>query len=65
MTAPCDGCCRVHRGPRCKPDDRRSVNVCVTLPAHVARELRERVPWGERSAFVAGAVDEALRGVER
>jgi hypothetical protein len=64
VTAPCDGCCRVHRGPRCRPSDKRSVRLAVTLPAHVARELRERVAWGERSAFVARAVDAALLAEE-
>lgn len=61
MSTACDVCRRCHRGPRCKPSDKRSVSVVVTLPAHVARELRERVAWGERSGFVARAVDAALQ----
>jgi len=57
---PCDVCCRVHRGPRCKPEESRSVNVVITMPAHVARELRERVWRGERSRFVTDLVESAL-----
>jgi len=60
MTAPCDVCRRCHRGPRCKPAEDRSVSMCITFPAHVATALRERLAWGERSAFVARAVDAAL-----
>lgn len=60
MRAPCDVCCRVHRGPRCKPTDKRSVKTGVTLPGHVHRELVESVPWGERSAFIARATAAAL-----
>lgn len=56
----CDGCKRVHRGPKCKPAEKRSTSIAITFPAHVARELKARVPWGERSAFVARAVDAAL-----
>jgi hypothetical protein len=59
---PCDVCRRVHRGRRCKPTEARSVHVCVTMPAHVHRELVDVVPWGERSGFVARAVENALEG---
>lgn len=65
MTAlPCDVCLRCHRGPRCRPGEKRSVDLKITLPAHVARELKARVPWGERSGFVARAVDRALQAGE-
>lgn len=60
MTAPCDGCRRVHRGPRCKPTDARSTTMAISFPAHVARDLRDQVPWGERSEFVARVVADAL-----
>lgn len=64
MSGPCDTCCRMHRGPRCKPEDARSDNFSFRLPAHIARELRERVFWGERSAFIAGAVEKRLAEME-
>lgn len=50
--APCDVCCRVHNGT-CKPDEDRTVRVCVSLPGWLHREMVERVPWGERSAWLA------------
>jgi hypothetical protein len=62
MTAPCHGCCRVHRGPRCLPTDARSVTLAISFPGWVARELCDRLAWGERSGFVARAVAEALEG---
>ncbi len=63
--AACGGCGLHHRGQRCKPEESRSVSVCVTLPAHVRRELDAAVGWGDRSAFVARAVEAALEGVTR
>jgi hypothetical protein len=57
---PCDVCCRFHRGPRCKPEDQRSVQMCITFPGRIHRLLTERVPWGERSGFVARAVAKEL-----
>lgn len=56
---PCDVCNRVHPG-RCAPTDERSKQIGVTLPGGVHQLLTERVPWGERSAFVAGLIVEAL-----
>lgn len=60
---PCDGCCRVHRGPRCKPTESRSVSMSVTVPRHVRRGLDDAVPWGERSGFVARAIEAALEEI--
>jgi hypothetical protein len=57
---PCNVCLRCHRGPRCKPADTRSQQVCVTLPGHVHRRLEQQIPWGERSAWVAKAIENAL-----
>jgi hypothetical protein len=56
---PCEVCCRVHPG-RCASIDERSKQVTFTLPGGVHQLLTERVPWGERSSFVAGLVTEAL-----
>ena len=60
MTArtPCDVCCRVHRGPRCRT--RTHERVLVTLPPYLADQLRERVQWGERSQFIARLLDDAF-----
>jgi hypothetical protein len=52
----CAVCGRVHRGNHCKPEDARSVTVSVSLPGWLHRSMTERVPWGERSAWVAGLV---------
>jgi hypothetical protein len=60
MSEPCSVCRRCHRGRRCLPIDKRSVSLPISFPGHVARELRERVPWGERSGYVARLVAEAL-----
>lgn len=57
---PCEGCRRLHRGPRCKPEDQRGVNVTVHLPAHLHRALTEQVPWGERSRWVAELIEKEL-----
>lgn len=57
---PCDGCKRVHLGPRCKPAEKRSISVAFTLPGHVARRFREVVPWGERSAYVSALLEREL-----
>jgi len=57
---PCDQCHRMHRGRTCKPADQRSVSVCVTLPIYVHAELVERVPWGERSGWLARLVEREL-----
>ena len=59
---PCDVCCRFHRGPRCKPEDQRTVRVCTTFPGPVYRAMVDAVPWGERSAWVAGLVARELEG---
>ena len=61
--APCDICNRVHRG-RCTPADERSVNTCVTLPGRTHRRLTDLIPWGERSRFVAAAVEDRLDRLE-
>lgn len=54
---PCDTCRRVHAGPRCAV---RSVKRCVTLPGYVSQQLDDVVPWGDRSSFIASAVERAL-----
>jgi hypothetical protein len=56
---PCDVCRRVHPN-RCKPTAARSVRVTLTLPGWVHRRLVDEVPWGERSAFLAAAVEAHL-----
>lgn len=66
MTAPlppsmaCEVCNRVHRGPKCKPSDARTVRVCVTLPGFVHRLLEANVPWGDRSRWLASLVEKEL-----
>jgi hypothetical protein len=60
--AACTVCSRVHRGPKCKPDDARSVRVCTTFPGFVYRLLVANVPWGERSRYVAELVERDLAG---
>lgn len=57
---PCDGCNRRHRGPRCKPEDARSVRVGFTLPFHVRQALLDHIPWGERSAYIASLIEADL-----
>lgn len=57
---PCHTCKRVHRPPECDPEAPRSTSRYVYLPGYLDRELVELVPWGERSAFVAQAVEEKL-----
>lgn len=64
MSEPCDTCKRVHRGPRCRPGDQRRVPMQIGFPAHVHRELMDRVPWGERSGWVADVVAAALDEME-
>jgi hypothetical protein len=59
MRLPCEVCKKVHQG-RCVPRDARSVQMCITFPGRVHRLLSERVPWGERSGFVARAVAKEL-----
>lgn len=59
MRHPCDVCRRVHRG-RCKPADQRSVTVTITLPSYLHRELAKRVPWGERSGWIARLIHQEL-----
>lgn len=59
MAEPCDVCRKVHENP-CEEGDGRSVKFCVTLPAGVGRLLRDRVPWGERSPFVAALIEKEL-----
>lgn len=56
---PCEICHRVHPG-RCTPEDARTINVCVTLPGRVHRLLHDRVPWGERSGWIARLVEHEL-----
>lgn len=46
----CDVCKMLHKPPECPPDA-ESVALLVTLPPHVARELNERVMWGERAPW--------------
>ena len=60
MTAACDNCRRLHLGPRCKPEDQRSVPVIAHLPQHLHRLFTERVPWGERSAWLTRLVEKEL-----
>lgn len=64
MSAPCDGCCRVHRGPRCSTDEARSKPMCITLPAHVDRWLREHLDWGEKSRWVTEAIEQRIQTQE-
>ena len=40
------------------------VRTTIVFPADVAARLRELVPSGRRSEFVADAVDERLRGMQ-
>lgn len=56
---PCDVCKRVHPG-RCVPADVRSVHVNLTLPGRVHRRMVERVPWGQRSGWIARLVAQEL-----
>jgi len=56
---PCDVCRRVHRG-RCKPADKRSVSVTITIPTHLHRELAAKVPWGERSRWITRLIRQEL-----
>lgn len=58
-TSPCDVCHRVHQN-RCKPEDQRSVSVCVTLPVYVHRALVERHPHGSRSGWIARLIEREL-----
>lgn len=60
MRSPCVVCKRMHRGRRCKPEDARAAQLNISMPAHIHRALVARVPWGERSGFVARAVESAL-----
>lgn len=55
----CDVCKRIHPG-RCTPDSERSTQIGVTLPGRIARRLRERIAWGERSSWVARLIEAEL-----
>jgi len=57
----CDVCQRTHQG-RCTPPYKRSVSMCITLPAYIFDALAERVPWGERSGWVAALITRELEG---
>ena len=56
---PCDVCRRVHPG-RCLQADARSARIGLTLPGWVARRLRQHVPWGDRSAWIAALIEREL-----
>lgn len=60
---PCAVCNRVHPG-RCTPEDQRAQTVAVSLPGHVARRLKDRIGWGDRSGWVAQLVEDELDRIE-
>lgn len=60
---PCDVCRRVHPG-RCAPGDQRSRPLHLTIPSSVDSRLRERVPWGERSGWVAALIERELDNLD-
>lgn len=55
----CEVCNLLHKPPAC-PVGAEPVNFCVVLPPHVARELNERVMWGERSPWIVRLIRRAL-----
>lgn len=55
----CDVCNLLHKPPACPPGA-ESVNFCVVLPPHVARDLNARVVWGERSSWVVRLIRREL-----
>jgi hypothetical protein len=57
---PCDVCKRRHNGLRCKPTDARTVDLTISVPGYIHRTLLERVPWGERSAWVSNLIRKEL-----
>lgn len=59
MRHPCDVCRRVHRG-RCKPAEQRSVSLTITVPAHLYREMTERVPPRKRAGWIARLIHREL-----
>lgn len=60
---PCDVCKRVHRG-RCSAEDDRTVRMCLALPGHLDRRLRDHVDFGDRSGFVAALIEAELDRVD-
>lgn len=60
---PCAVCRRVHPG-RCKPVGERTVTLSVTVSGTLARRLRQLIPWGDRSGFVARVVAAELDRLE-
>lgn len=61
MTAPCDGCCRVHRGPRCSTITKTVITV--SLPESLALRFRDAIAPGHRSTWLARLIDEHLEDV--
>jgi hypothetical protein len=57
--APCRWCKRIHPA-RCKPPLERTASITLSVPAGLLQRFRDRVPYGERSAFVAALLHKEL-----
>lgn len=55
----CEVCNLMHKPPACPPGA-ESVQFCVVLPPHVAREMNDRVLWGERSSWIVRLIRREL-----